>query len=146
MLPMMTNNSAWGWMPTLMNDFLNDFPTAKELRNSSPAINVTEDHTGYQLELAVPGVSKEQAKVQLTADGNLEVKIEARTEEGKKKADGRHWLRREFSYQTYDEVFTLPEDVEADKIAATVSDGVRTISLPKKAAEPAPESRVIEVK
>ena len=145
MLPMMRKNASLGWMPGFMSEFFNEFPTACEMRSTSPAINVQEDKEGYHLDFAVPGVTKEQTSVQITKEGNLEVKIESQHQDEQKAEDGKRWLRREFSYHKYDQLFTLPEDVESDRISATVANGVLSILLPKKAEEPQPESRMITV-
>ena len=145
MLPMMKRNQTLGWMPSFMSEFFNEFPTACEMRSTSPAINVQEDKTGYHLDFAVPGVTKDEANVELTREGNLLVHIESKKQDEQKTEDGKRWLRREFSYHKYDQLFTLPEDVESDKISATVSDGVLSILLPKKAEEAQSESRVITV-
>ena len=69
---------------------------------------------------------------------------EQKTEE--KGDEKRRWLRREFSYQKFSQAFTLPDDVEREKIEATVNDGVLTVVLPKKAQEALPSSRQIEIK
>ena len=118
----------------------------KTWRNSSPAINVTEGKNDYKLELAVPGTTKEDYKIQLNNEGQLMVTLEKHEEKEDKTEDGRRYLRREFSYHKFRQVFNLPEDVESEKIAAQVTDGVLTIDLPKKAQEALPATRAIEVK
>ncbi len=145
MLPMMKRNASFGWMPAIMSEFFNEFPAACEVRSNNPAINVQEDKDGYHLDFAVPGVTKDEASVELTKEGNLLVKIESKKQSEQKSNDGKQWLRREFSYQKYDQLFTLPEDVESDGITASVADGILSILLPKKAEEPQPESRRIAV-
>lgn len=145
---MMNNSyrSALNWMPGFMNEFFNDFPVTREVHTTSPAINVTESDTAYQLELAVPGTTRGDYTIQLTEDGNLMVSLEKKNQTEEKPSEGRRYLRREFSYQKFSQAFTLPDDVERDGIAAQVTDGVLTIDLPKKAQEALPSSRVIEIK
>ena len=146
MLPMMRNDTAFGWMPGFVSELFNEFPAVRETQTCHPAINVEEDKEAYHMHFGVPGVTKDQAKVQLTREGNLLVKIEQKKEDGEHTADGKRWLRREFSYEKYSQLFTLPEDVECEKIAATVADGVLTITLPKKTADAMPTSRMIDIK
>lgn len=149
MLPIMNNSyrNAFNWMPGFMNEVLNGFPTLQqEARTTSPAINVTEGKNDYKLELAVPGTTKEDYKIQLNNEGQLMVTLEKHEEKEDKAEDGRRYLRREFSYHKFRQVFNLPEDVESEKIAAQVTDGVLTIDLPKKAQEALPATRAIEVK
>ena len=86
------------------------------------------------MEVAVPGVKKEFCRVNINADGNLEVAIENKMEhKGEDKKE--HYLRREFSYSNYQQVYTLPEDIVKDKISAKVEHGVLTITMPKVTKE-----------
>lgn len=129
MLPVMFKNS---WIPTMFNDFLNtDFmPRAN---STAPAVNVREDDKAYTMELAAPGVKKEYCRVSLTQDGNLCVAIENKMEHKEEKKQ--HYVRREFSYSNYEQCYTLPDDVERDKISAKVEDGILTVTLPKQTKE-----------
>jgi HSP20 family protein len=118
-----------GWFPTEFEDFLNtDFmPRANA---TAPAVNVKEDEKAYTMEVAAPGIKKEYCRVSINDDGNLSVAIENKFEH-KHEDKGQHYLRREFSYSNYEQNYTLPDDVEKDKISAKVEDGVLTINLPK---------------
>jgi len=134
-------------MPSLFDElFDTTFPAARRAQASSPAINVSESDKAYTVALAVPGMTKDMANVQLTEDGNLMVKIETKKQDEQKSEDGKRWLRREWGYSSYSQSFSLPDDVDREGIEATVSDGVLHIQLPKKAAEALPSSRQIEVK
>ena len=126
MLPVMFQNS---WMPTLFDDFLNtDFmPRAK---STAPAVNVKESEKAYTMELAAPGIKKEYCRVGINEDGNLTIAIENKVEH-KQEDKHHHYLRREFSYSNYEQAYTLPDDVERDKISAKVEDGILTITMPK---------------
>lgn len=71
-------------------------------------------------------------------DGNLNVKIENKfeqKEEDKKDEKKEHYLRREFSYSNYEQSYTLPENVDKEKISAKVEDGILNITLPKMTKE-----------
>ena len=86
------------------------------------------------MDIAAPGLKKEYARVELTNDGELHVAIENKMEhheEDNKEEKKEHYLRREFSYGNYEQVFTLPEDVDRDNISAKVENGVLHITLPR---------------
>ena len=130
MLPVMFKNS---WIPTVFNDFLNtDFmPRAN---STAPAVNVREDEKAYTMEMAAPGIKKEYCRVSLTQEGNLCISIENKMEH-KEESKKQHYVRREFSYSNYEQCYTLPEDVEREKISAKVEDGILTVTLPKQTKE-----------
>ncbi|MBP5196710.1 MAG: Hsp20/alpha crystallin family protein [Bacteroidaceae bacterium] len=149
MLPMFSNNyrNAMNFMPAFFNDFFNDsLPEMRQVHTTSPAINVTESDTDYKLDLAVPGTTKADYKINLTEDGNLMISLEKEQKKEDKGDEKRRWLRREFSYQKFSQAFTIPDDVERESISASVTDGVLTVVLPKKAKEALPSSKQIEVK
>lgn len=130
MLPVMHSNY---WFPTVFDDFFNSEWLPK-VKATAPAVNVKEDANAYTMEVAVPGVKKEFCRVNINADGNLEVAIENKMEhKGEDKKE--HYLRREFSYSNYQQVYTLPDDIVKDKIAAKVEHGVLTITMPKVTKE-----------
>ena len=126
MLPILNANN---WFPTVFDDFFNNdwMPIMKA---TAPAVNVKEDAKAYTMELAVPGIKKEFCRVNINADGNLEVAIENKLEH-KEENKKEHFLRREFSYSNYQQTYVLPDDIEKDHIAAKVDNGVLTITLPK---------------
>lgn len=131
MLPVLNSNY---WFPTMFDEFFNNewMPKAKA---TAPAVNVKEDAKAYTMEFAVPGVKKEYCRVNINADGNLEVAIENKLEhkeEDKSEDKKEHYLRREFSYSNYQQVYALPEDIVKEEIAAKVEHGVLTITLPKQ--------------
>ena len=126
MLPVMFRNN---WMPTVFEDFLNsDF--LPRTSSTAPAVNVKESETEYTMEVAAPGIKKEYCRVGINDDGNLTVAIENKVEH-KHEDKHNHYLRREFSYTNYEQNYTLPDDVERDKISAKVEDGILTITMPK---------------
>ena len=126
MLPILNANN---WFPTVFDDFFNNEWMPK-MKATAPAVNVKEDTKAYTMELAVPGIKKEFCRVNINADGNLEVAIENRLEH-KEENKKEHFLRREFSYSNYQQTYVLPDDIEKDHIAAKVDNGVLTITLPK---------------
>lgn len=82
------------------------------------------------MEFAVPGIKKEFCRVSLNEKGNLDVTIENKMEHKEEDKKG-HYLRREFNYSNYQQTYVLPENVDKDKIAAKVENGVLTIEMPK---------------
>ncbi len=126
MLPILNANN---WFPTVFDDFFNNDWMPK-MKATAPAVNVKEDAKAYTMELAVPGIKKEFCRVNINADGNLEVAIENKLEH-KEENKKEHFLRREFSYSNYQQTYVLPDDIEKDHIAAKVDNGVLTITLPK---------------
>ena len=101
-------------------------------------MNVKEDNEKYEMQIAAPGIKKEYCRVSIGKDGNLNVKIENKfeqKEEDKKEEKKEHYLRREFSYSNYEQSYTLPEDVDKEKISAKVEDGILNIILPKLSKE-----------
>lgn len=126
MLPIL---NASNWFPTVFDDFFNN-DWMPRMKATAPAVNVKEDAKAYTMELAVPGIKKEFCRVNINADGNLEVAIENKLEH-KEENKKEHFLRREFSYSNYQQTYVLPDDIEKDHIAAKVDNGVLTITLPK---------------
>lgn len=140
MRPMVHRNA---WLPTVFDDlFNNDFmPRANA---TAPAINVIENDDQYVVELAAPGLKKEDFTVNINEDGNLVIKMEKKQEQTSddKKA---HYLRREFNYTKFEQTLLLPDDVEKAKIAARVEHGVLTVTLPKTEQARTKVERQIEI-
>ena len=113
----------------MFDEFFNNDWMPK-MKATAPAINVRENSSEYTMEFAVPGIKKEFCRVNLNSDGNLEVTIENKMEH-KEENKKEHYLRREFSYSNYQQVYVLPEDVKKEGIAAKVEHGVLTISMPR---------------
>ena len=106
-----------------------------------PAVNVKEDNEKFQVEVAAPGLKKEDFKIEL--HNNL-LSISSEKKEENKQEEG-NYSRREFSYQSFVRSFTLPNTVDGDKIAASYADGVLTLNIPKKEeAKPKP-SRLVQI-
>ena len=97
---------------------------------TAPAINVIENEKEYDVELAAPGLDKEDFKIHVDEQNNLCIEMEKKAENKENKRNGRY-LRREFSYEKFQQTLMLPDDVDADKIEARMEKGVLNIHLPK---------------
>lgn len=100
----------------------------RDFAKSVPAVNITENGKEFKIELAAPGMSKKDFKVNVE---NNVLTISAEKEEEKKEENDR-FTRREFSYRSFSRSFRLPEEVKADNIEGKYEDGVLRLSIPKK--------------
>lgn len=123
MIPSRRNSQTW--LPDIFNDFF-DTEWMGRMNATAPAINVLEDEKGYELELAAPGMTKEDFQVHLNEDGNLVIEMEKKVNEKDDKRKG-HYLRREFSYSKFQQTMLLPEDADKEQISARVEHGVLTV-------------------
>ncbi len=140
MMPMMRTNN---WIPTVFNDlFYNDY--MPKANCTAPAINVKESDKAYTVELAAPGMKKDDFNVHINDEGNLVVKLESKQEK-KEEDKTTRYLRREFSYSKYEQTLILPDDVQKDAISAKVEHGVLTVELPKIVEEKVKVSRQIDI-
>lgn len=145
MLPSVFNRRKYA-SPSLMdelfnNNFLSDFFNWESVwdRPDIPAVNIEETDKEYKIELAAPGLSKEDLKVSVD-DGVLTVSSEMKKEE-KDEKEGKY-VRREFSYRSFSRSFSLPENTNAENIAASFKNGVLHISLPKTKEIEAPAKEI----
>lgn len=117
------------WLPSIFNDFLNTewMPRANA---TAPAINVFETEHDYEIELAAPGLNKDDFNIHVDEDNNLVITMEKKSADKEGKKNGRY-LRREFSYSKFQQTMILPDDVDKDKISAHVDSGVLSVVLPK---------------
>ena len=129
------------WLPEVFNDFLNTANMPKT-NATAPAINVLENENEYIVELAAPGLRKEDFDISINNDGDLVIKMEKKNEVKDEKA---HYLRREFAYSKYEQTLILPDDVNKDEVGARMSDGVLNITLPKLNKTVQKVARQIEV-
>lgn len=118
------------WLPSVFNDFF-DNDWVLRTNTASPSVNIIESDADYKIEVAAPGMTKDDFSINLSSDNEIVIAMEKKTENNEKDASGKKYLRREFSYSQFKQSFTLPDNVDRDKIAARVENGVLTIDLPK---------------
>lgn len=152
--------TSQGWIPSIFNDFFNN-DWMIHSSSTAPAINVLEGERGYTVEVAAPGMTKDDFSIRLGGDNNLCITMEKNCgcKDGKecceqkestpaKESDepkGRY-LRREFSYTKFKQTLLLPEDVDSSKIEAKMNNGVLSIEIPKKTpTQPQHTSRDIAI-
>jgi HSP20 family protein len=129
------NHPAKQFYNSEFNNFFNHLDTmftAKSFNNVAcnnlPAVNVKEGENGFQIEIAAPGLKKEDFKLSLHENRlTISAKQEEKTEEKTEK-----YSRQEFNYTSFQRSFTLPKNVDGDKIDASYTDGILHIGLPKK--------------
>ena len=141
------NGNLLSHFPALFDDFLNRDSFNWGLSNFSdtnttlPAVNIKEVNDNYVVEVAAPGMSKKDFKVEL--EGNV-LTISSEKTVQKEENESPRFLSREFSYQSFSRTFNLVKDVvDTEKIEAKYEDGVLHLLIPKK--EPVKQTRLIEI-
>lgn len=132
------------WLPDFFQDFFEN-NTLEKL--TAPSMNVIETETCYRLELAAPGMGKEDFQVHINSDGNLVIDMEKKKDDKEECKKDCKYLRREFSYSKYHQVLALPDNAQKEDIEACVENGILLVKIPKaQKPEIEKEKRVIEVK
>ncbi len=141
---MMPVKRSQNWLPSIFNDFFGNEWVEKSGK-TAPAVNIFETDTEYKVEYAAPGLTKDDFNIHVRNDDEMVISMEKKQEHTEKDKKGT-CLRREFSYNQFQQSMILPENAEMDKIEARVKNGVLTIQIPKKAVkENAETSRKVEV-
>ena len=96
--------------------------------NNIPAVNVKENEGSFQIEVAAPGLKKEDFKLSLHEN---RLTISTKQEENKEEKSEKY-TRQEFNYTSFQRTFTLPKNVDGEKIEASYTDGILHVGLPKK--------------
>lgn len=170
MMPM-KRSAGQSWLPSIFNDFFDNNWVVKA-NATAPAINVMETDKEYKVEVAAPGMCKEDFDIHINKDNDLVITMEKKSkssdcgcdgnisgnsttdnnqeesvkeESVKEEKEGRY-LRREFSYSKFQQTLILPDDVNRDEICAKMKNGVLKIRIPKVKPQAKIESvRSIEI-
>lgn len=131
---MITVNKSKFWIPSMFDEFfpVNNLDSLNYERFSIPKVNIKENLTTFVVEVAAPGLKKEDfaieiEKLVLKVSSNITPKRETTGTD-----NDTQFTRKEFNYTSFTRSFTLPKKVKVEGIDATYTDGVLTISLPKK--------------
>lgn len=136
-----TSNALLPGFNDIFGSFFNDSFISDRLVTRVPAANISESDEKYHIELAAPGLKKDDFKLQL--DRNvLSISVEQRSENAD---NNKNYNKREFSYSSFVRSFTLPESADHANIDATYTDGVLKIDIAKR-EEARSVSRQIEIK
>ena len=134
------------YAPVYWDDFFNDrvFNSFNEAqcKTASPAVNVLEEDKEFVIEVAVPGLGREDFNIEVEDDVLSIFSVEKENKEDKK----RNFTRKEFSYKSFKRSFQLPDTIDQDRIEASHKNGVLSISLFKKEEMVEKAPRHIEVK
>lgn len=170
MMPVKRNH----WLPGIFNDFFGNEWLERQ-SSASPAVNIMENETEYKVEVAAPGLTRDDFKIELEDDNHLVISMEKQSEksygdpqanmdentgsselekeapqsqqENQPEKSQDKYLRREFSYSSFRQSMILPDNVNVDKIEAKVSEGILTLVIPKTTEEEkAQKAKTIEVK
>jgi HSP20 family protein len=146
----LTINKAMERMPFVFDDYFKPWNEWFDNGNSNlwgtamniPAVNITEHKDAYEVSLAVPGMKKDDFKIDVA--GNM-LTISSEKEENKEEKD-KKFTRKEYNYSSFSRSFTLPEEINREKIHAKYDNGILKISLPRKEAATKLTAKNIAVK
>jgi HSP20 family protein len=134
-------NAVNPFFSDVFQSLLNESPISDRLINKTPAVNIAETENQFEIELAAPGLSKEDFKINL--DKNvLSVSAEKKVENVE---EGKKYSKKEYAYNSFVRSFTLPETADQSKIEAEYVDGILKLNVAKK-EEAKIQAREIAVK
>ena len=132
--------------PSLLDNFFGrdmlDFDDTQRT-GSMPAVNIKEGDNEYNIEVAAPGMEKDDFKLHL--DNNILTISSEKEQRQEDKNDKGEYTRREFSYQSFRRSFMLPDSADSDNINASYKDGILQIDIPKKEEAKKKEPRTIDI-
>lgn len=125
-----------------INEFFNDRVSLNGMFDgeSYPAVNIVENEKNYEIELAAPGMKKDDFKIEIE-NGVLTISAERKEE---KKDEQKNYTRQEYYYSSFSRSFTLPENTKEEGLAAKYEDGMLRLTVAKKAVTVS-KAREIEV-
>ena len=132
------NNNVF---PSLMNEFFND-DFGMNLFNRShsvPSVNSIENNDSFEIDLAVPGMNKDDFTIELND------KILVISSSNSDSGNSENIRLNEFNYSSFQRSFRVPESVELDKIKANYKNGILKIKLPKRKDSITKPNRVIDI-
>jgi len=148
-MTLITTKRRKNLFPETMEDFFNDrffdnLPfIALPKRNGPfiPDVNIIENPDSYQIELATPGLERKDFKIEIQ-NGILNISAE---KEEENQEEGKNFRRREFSFNSFSRSFSLPVNMNTDKIDAKYDNGVLQLTLPKEEISPVEPVKQIQI-
>ena len=116
------------WLPSIFNDFF-DNDWMEKTNATAPAINVIESEKNYKVEVAAPGMTKDDFNIHLGDDNELVISMEKKVENEDKDKENKKYLRREFSYTKFQQSLYLPDNVDKEKITEEKAKVNRVIEI-----------------
>lgn len=133
-------------LPGLFDEFLsgNLLPNYIEegAWKSTPAVNIYETNEKFDIEIAAPGLEKEDFKIDLKDDYLM---VYSEKKDQKEEKERGKVVRTEFRYSSFQRSFAIPKDIDASAINATHKNGILFIELPKRLEQKDSASRKIEI-
>ena len=138
------SNTLFPILSDLLDDFFNTdiFKDNPVMQSSVPAVNIKETNKSYVIELAAPGLKKDDFEIDLE-NNVLTISFQKKEE---KKEEEANYTRREFFFTEFKRAFTLPEDAQLDKIDAKYKDGILEITIDKKEEAKVKPRKKIQIK
>jgi HSP20 family protein len=121
---------------------LNDLSLKNDWGTTMPSVNITENNDSFKLELAAPGLEKNDFKITLE-NGQLDISV-AKEKSSEDSEEGK-WYRKEFNYTSFRRTFQVQDDIDADNIKAEYNNGILTLTLPKKEEAKAKAPKTISI-
>ncbi|HZV70424.1 MAG TPA: Hsp20/alpha crystallin family protein [Saprospiraceae bacterium] len=140
--PVQPSDAIGKWIDTLFNTTLSD-AIGMDYAVSNPSVNITEDDAKFNLQLAAPGLTKQDFNIRVEND-HLVISVEKKNE-SEETVPGR-FTRREFNYSSFKKSFHLDDKINREGINAAYENGILNLTLPKKnITEEKSSSKVIEI-
>ncbi|MDX5438546.1 MAG: Hsp20/alpha crystallin family protein [Pontibacter sp.] len=121
------------------NDFfLMPMQMRRQMESSMPAVNIRDKEKEYLIEVAAPGMKKEDFNIDME-EGMLTISSQKEEEKSEDKDD---FKRREYNYSSFSRSFSLPDNVKPDDIKARYEDGVLKLTVPKREQQDKPKKKI----
>ncbi len=132
-------------LPSILDEFFKPdwFGGLEGMNANLPAVNIAENEAGFELELAAPGMKKEDFNIEV--DKNVLTISNETTSSSEEENKEKNFSRREFYYSSFKRSFNLPETVNTEAIKAAYNDGILKLEIPKKEEALPKPKRMIEI-
>lgn len=119
-------NPLNNWVENFLNNDFSNFLGSDSIA-SMPKVNVRETEQGFNLELAAPGLEKEDFNIEID-DNTLKISV---SKESKEEETTDKFTRKEYNYHSFKRAFSLPANIDPSKIAASYKNGILNLEIPK---------------